>query len=52
MRSKSSLIDKPGPGFIFILGSPLLMEGGSENWSAPAVPDRQMDEMRGERQRS
>lgn len=28
MRSKSSLIDKPGPGFIFILGSPLLMEGG------------------------
>lgn len=49
MRSKSSLIDKPGPGFIFILGSPLLMEGGgSENWSAPAAPDRQMDEMRGE----
>lgn len=27
MRSNPSLIDKPGPVFILILGSPLLMEG-------------------------
>lgn len=44
MRSNTFLIDNSEPEFIFILGSPLLMEGvcgletSAENWSAPTVP--------------